>query len=429
MDNKKTYEQLLSDITELQLQLEEANDTIEAIRTGQVDALVVHGQNGHELYTLKSADQSYRVFIEKMIEGALTVNTDNIILYSNSRFAAMVNTPLSQVIGLPLIDFIHPDCRNDYTELFKRGFSHDCKAEMILAGRDKNTSCQLSLTRLELEEGICLSIIVTDLTSLKEAQRQLTLKNEQLEHTNHALELSNIDLQQFAYVASHDLQEPLRKIQMFSSILNERHADSIPESTQGYIQKIFTSSRRMKSLIEDILDYSRISAAKQHFVPANINAIINDLLEDFEVPIKEKRAVITVGKFPAMEVIPGQIRQVFQNIISNSLKFSKNDEPPVISITPAVTNAIINGREETCCIISIRDNGIGFNNKYAAQVFTLFQRLHTKDQYEGTGIGLAISKKIIENHYGTITVNSAEDVGTEFVITLPVSQAAHVAAD
>jgi two-component system CheB/CheR fusion protein len=419
----KTHEELLSEINELRLQLEEANDTIEAIRTGQVDALVVHGENGHELYTLKSADLSYRVFIEKMIEGALTVNQDHVILYSNSRFASMVNTPLSQVIGFPLKNFISKEFHHIFDALFQRGFNEDCKEEITLSGKDKSTPCQLSLTRLELEEGVCLSIIVTDLTHQKEAQKQLKQKNDQLEQTNRALELSNIDLQQFAYVASHDLQEPLRKIQMFSAILNEKHTASIPEAARAYLGKIFIASRRMKALIEDILNYSRISASYQNFAPADLNKIISELLDDFDMQIKEKEATVTVGNFPEMEVIAGQIRQVFQNIISNSLKFSRPDVKPIITITPEVVGEYnsLDGNRFYCHIL-IRDNGIGFENKYSSQVFTLFQRLHTKDKYEGTGIGLAISKKIIEKHNGTISVNSKEGVGTEFKIILPLLQ-------
>jgi two-component system CheB/CheR fusion protein len=358
-----------------------------------------------------------------MIEGALTVDKDNIILYSNSRFASMVNTPLSQVIGLPLKNFISKECYGTFEALCTRGFNEDCKEEITLSGKDKSTPCQLSLTQLELDEGICLSIIVTDLTPQKEAQRQLKLKNELLEQTNRALELSNVDLQQFAYVASHDLQEPLRKIQMFSAILNEKHTESISVAVRGYLEKIFVASRRMKSLIEDILNYSRISASTQTFTVTNINKIINDLIEDFEFQIKEKEATITVEDFPEMEVIPGQIRQVFQNIISNSLKFSKPTEKPVISIAVKVKpSSNVTDGGDLCCHISIKDNGIGFENKYSTQVFTLFQRLHTKDKYEGTGIGLAISKKIIEKHNGSITVNSKEGDGTEFKIVLPLTQ-------
>ncbi|MCW3109205.1 MAG: domain S-box protein, partial [Segetibacter sp.] len=201
---KKTYEELVNEVINLRLQLEEANDTIDAIRTGQVDALVVLGKKGHELYTLKTADQTYRLFIEKMTEGAVTLDPHGIILYSNSQFASMVNIPLSKVIGLSFYTFIAPAYKQNFEALFERGWKEDCKGEIGLVNDEKQVDFQLSLTSLELDEGVSLSIILTDLTKQKETQRQLKLNNQQLEEINHALEISNHDLQQFASVASHD---------------------------------------------------------------------------------------------------------------------------------------------------------------------------------------------------------------------------------
>ncbi|HEV7622406.1 MAG TPA: histidine kinase dimerization/phospho-acceptor domain-containing protein, partial [Flavisolibacter sp.] len=255
---KNTSEQV-NEIELLRLQLEEANETIEAIRTGQIDAFVVRGKNGHELYTLKSADQTYRVFIEKMTEGAVTLNDEKIIMYSNSRFAAMVNLPLSDVIGKYFPAFIAMQNQNEFEQLFIKGFKEDCKAEIELVGNNCCTPTLISLTSLELDEGISLSIILTDLSAQKETQRQLKLKNEQLEQTNLALELSNTDLQQFAYVASHDLQEPLRKIILYTSHLKEKQ-DSLPVQSIQFLEKIISSSIRMKSLILDILNYSRLAS-------------------------------------------------------------------------------------------------------------------------------------------------------------------------
>jgi two-component system CheB/CheR fusion protein len=422
----KTYEELVNEVHHLRLQLEDANDAINAIRTGQVDALVVHGKTGHQLYTLKTADQTYRLFIEKMTEGAVTLDQHAVILYSNSQFASMVQLPLSKVIGLSFYDFISPASKEHFTTLYNKGWKEDCKGEIALINKDKHIDFQLSFTSLELDEGVSLSIILTDLTEQKKTQRQLKQNNEQLEEINHALEVSNHDLQQFASVASHDLQEPLRKIQIYSKVLKEKHASDLPPLANTYLDKIITSSERMRVLIQDILSFSRLSQKDNRFECTNLTLLARELLKDFELLIEEKKATIVIDELPEIEVNPGQIRQVLQNILSNALKFSRTDVPPFIHIfgkricDSAYDSATDIDGPFAC--IHITDNGIGFDEKYISNVFTLFKRLHTKDKYEGTGIGLAITKRIIEKHNGHILAHSTEGKGSDFIIVLPVKQ-------
>ncbi len=428
MSKEKRHKQngnLEIELQELRYQLDEANETIEAIRTGQVDALVVQGSNGHQLYTLKSADLTYRVFIEKMTEGAVTLNTQGIILYSNSRFAKMVNLPLSQVMGVSFEEFLAPECKADFRDLFIKCWKVDCKEEFLLSSGEKKTPVQLSLTSLELDEGISLSVILTDLTAQKAAQEQLSDNNRQLEVINMALEASNHDLQQFASVASHDLQEPLRKIQIFSNLIKERESELQPE-LHNYLDKIIYSADRMKKLIIDILNYSRLSATNTKFELVDLTELVKELRDDFELTIKEKNARIYIGDMPSIDVTRGQIRQVFQNIISNALKFSIGDKVPEIRITgyKIKERSFESEKEDNgpFCLISIQDNGIGFDEKYVKNIFALFERLNAKDKYEGTGIGLSIAKKIIEKHNGLITAKSREGSGAEFKIILPVTQ-------
>lgn len=418
----KTIEELEKELEELRCQLEEANDTIEAIRTGQVDALVVQNENGHQLYTLRSADHTYRVFIEKMTEGAITLDASGLILYCNSRFAAMVGMPLSHVIGLSFEQFIAPENKEQYKKLFTQCWTGDCKGEVLLQAGENQTPVQLSLTTLELEEGTSLSIILTDLTAHKAAQQQLHQNNKQLEDLNRALEASNHDLQQFASVASHDLQEPVRKIQIFSSLMNERKADLTPEMKK-FLDKIIRASGRMRTLIIDILNYSRFSANDQLPECINLADIIDELKEDFELIINEKKAQLVVGPLPCILVNKGLIRQVFQNIISNALKFSTPGKAPVIAISSKqIREKSFDSLEDAngrYWLISIKDNGIGFDEKYLNHIFALFERLNPKDAYEGSGIGLAIAKKIIDKHNGLITATSIEGDGAEFKIILP----------
>ncbi|WP_221389969.1 ATP-binding protein [Dyadobacter sp. NIV53] len=421
MEAEKTYDQLVKENEHLLWQLEEATETINAIRTGQVDALVVKGTDGHQLYTLKTADQTYRVFIEKMNEGAVTLNQEGIILYCNSKFASIVNVPLSRVVGLPFASFIPKDFVPAYSELFENGWVEDVKTELDIISGEKLIPCQLSVTTLDLDEGVSLSVILTDLTLQKETQQLLKLNNERLEETNMKLEVSNHDLQQFASVASHDLQEPLRKILIFSTILRDKHGDELTGDGVMFMEKIISSSNRMKTMILDILNYSRLSKNEDNFALTDLNSIVTEVLEDFEILIDEKKAQIFVRNLPEIEVNPGQIRQVFQNLISNALKFAKSGQSPVIEIN-GYPSSIHLGAGPADCTISVKDNGIGFDAVYDEKIFSLFQRLNTKDKYEGSGIGLAITKKIIDKHNGRITAVSKEGEGSEFIINLPLRQ-------
>jgi light-regulated signal transduction histidine kinase (bacteriophytochrome) len=246
----------------------------------------------------------------------------------------------------------------------------------------------------------------------------------ELSEKNNELELSNKELQQYASLASHDLQEPLRKIITFSQLVQERYLEGTSEASL-YLKKIVASSERMKNLINDLLKYSNLSAISIH-VHTSLNIIVHDVLSDLELAIKDKNAIVTVGNLPSIDMVEGRMRQVFQNIISNALKFSKKNEVPRITISgetiseKSFTGTVVN--DGGYARITISDNGIGFNEMYIDKIFTIFQRLHKREDYEGTGIGLAIVKKIIEQHNGLLTATSREGEGTTFTIVLPVHQ-------
>ncbi|GAA4323284.1 sensor histidine kinase [Flaviaesturariibacter amylovorans] len=422
----QTIEDLLRELEETRQQLYEAEETIEAIRTGQVDALVVHSEGVHQLYTLQSADHAYRVFIEKMSEGAITLNESGLVLYANTQFATMIGHPLSGIIGLPFRNFLTPESHPAYDELFSASWSTDVKAEVELLGTGSRVPVQLSSTALELIEGISLCVIITDLTAQKNVRQQLEHSNRELDQLNKSLEASNHDLQQFASVASHDLQEPLRKIQIFTNILSNSCLHKLNADETRYLNKVTASASRMKELIRDVLNYSKLSASEERFTRTDLDVIVKELLEDLELMITERGARISNAGLPSVDANPGQMRQVFQNLLSNALKFSRPGIAPEIRITgrkllhPGFDS--VEHPEGPYCLISIQDNGIGFDEKYIYKIFSLFERLHTKEHYEGTGIGLAITKKIVDKHRGLIQVHSTEGVGTCFEIILPVLQ-------
>ena len=429
-----TYAQLVAENERLRIQLSEATETIEAIRSGQVDALVVAGKQGYELYTLKTADQTYRVFIETMNEGAVTLNQDGLILYANSMFATMVGMPLSRVLGLSFGSFVTEGSRAAFNQLFEQGWIENHKLDMVLAGASRQMACLLSVTALDLDDGRCLSVVLTDLTDQLEQQKQLTVNNERLHGAINALEVSNLalnrsneNLQEFAYVASHDLQEPLRKIQQFGSLLKTAYLTELGIEGVDLVSRMELAASRMSTLIRDLLDYSRLTRPMAAFKPQSINALVGGVLAELELMVQEKQAVVEVHELGVVPGEPTQLAQVFRNLLTNALKFLKPGQLPHICITrqtlartdlPAAYQPI--GNQNLFCAIRVVDNGIGFDPRQAERIFGTFQRLHGIGQYPGTGIGLAIVKKVAENHGGYIMAESQPGEGATFTLFLPV---------
>jgi light-regulated signal transduction histidine kinase (bacteriophytochrome) len=227
-------------------------------------------------------------------------------------------------------------------------------------------------------------------------------------------------------MASHDLQEPLRKIRIFSERIAETYAKEIGDDGKLFIDKMQSACIRMQNLIDDILAFSKIAVEKESLTHAKLNQLIDEVLIDMDQRIKEKNAKVTVGKLPELYVNPGLIKSLFQNLISNSLKYAKKEETPVINITARLDEPLTssdNGNSvKKYWRILVQDNGIGFEQQYAEQVFTMFKRLHAGPEYKGTGIGLAICKKIVEEHNGHISARSNVNEGTTFTISLPVPE-------
>jgi PAS domain S-box-containing protein len=271
----------------------------------------------------------------------------------------------------------------------------------------------------------------TELLQQLSEQIGLALAQAQLleRETRQRLELarSNAELQEFAYVASHDLQEPLRKIQAFGDRLMVKYSDVLTEQGRDYLKRMQNAAERMQALINDLLTLSRVTTRAQPFSPTNLTQVVQDVLSDLEVRIQQTDGRIEVGELPTLEADPIQMRQLLQNLIGNALKFHPQEEPPVIKIysrwPPNWEQRPTEGmnRVERCQIL-VEDNGIGFHEKYLDRIFNAFQRLHGHSEYEGTGMGLAICRKIVERHNGSITAKSTAGHGATFIITLPLHQ-------
>jgi len=259
-------------------------------------------------------------------------------------------------------------------------------------------------------------ILHTDVTEMKEREAELAR--------------SNRELQDFASVASHDLQEPLRKIEAFGDQLRRKYGPQLDETGRFYVERMEKAAKRMRALIEGLLTFSRISTKAQPFAACDLGNVIDGVLSDLRVLIRENDGTIDVQDLPGIQADAMQMRQLFQNLIGNALKFRRPDQPPQVTIKAKILSGRAAARSldkrtaSDVCEIHVTDNGIGFDLKYLDRIFNIFQRLHSRNEYEGTGIGLATCRKIVERHGGRITAVSAPDQGATFIIALPMQHAA-----
>jgi len=244
------------------------------------------------------------------------------------------------------------------------------------------------------------------------------MAEEQLRISAKKLEISNRELQDFASVAAHDLQEPLRKIQSFSDRLITRATELKPEN-KDYLDRIQKAAKRMATLISDLLNYSRVTTRAQPFMPIDLNDIIKNIISDLEIRIEQTKGKVEYDDLGTIDADALQMHQLFLNLINNALKFHKPQVAPVVRVKKREIDA---GKGKRLCEISVHDNGIGFDEKYLDRIFTIFQRLHGRQEYEGTGVGLAVCRKIVERHGGSISAKSVPGEGATFLVTLPVKQ-------
>ena len=272
-----------------------------------------------------------------------------------------------------------------------------------------------------------------EIAERKSSEEKIKDLNKQLLENIARLEAANKELDRFAFMASHDLQEPLRKIRMFSDRLFLKYREMLDEDGLMFINRIQNAGARMENLIKDILTFSKISVDKDPFVQTNLNEVLRDVLAEMHEEISRKQAAIEVAELPSLFVNPGLIRPLFHNLISNSLKYAKKDTPPAIRIRSEISllekSKTTRDSDNKYCRIYIEDNGIGFDQKYAEQIFGMFKRLHRSTEFEGTGIGLALCKKIVEEHNGFISALSKINEGSTFIVTLPVKQTVAVSAN
>jgi two-component system, chemotaxis family, sensor kinase Cph1 len=533
---------LRQEIEELKARLAEAEETLRALRTGEVDAIVIYGPAGPSVYTLRGAEHAYRIIVETMTEGAVTTSLDGTVLYGNPSLTRILKTPGGYIMGRPLAASVAPDERQNFAEFLEQARSEPVRGRFsIVAGGRNAAYFSTALLREEGEEPrICM--VVTDLTDLEAATNKLRAAQAEKEilqgsearfrllaevipqivwtagpdgrrdyhnrkwsefsgipqeegldrgwstavhpddlektmaawqravaegtpyemehrlrradgayrwHLSRALPLleqgrvlrwfgtatditdlrdvqrtlektvdelgrSNRDLEQFAYIASHDLQTPLRTVSNFVELLARRYQGKLGPEADEYISYAVNGATRMHHLIDDIREYSRINTRAKALAPTDCRAVLDQALAELRENIKESGARITSEDLPTVPANETLFLQLFVNLLSNAIKYRKKEEPPRIHISAE--------QRDTEWLFSIRDNGIGFEQHYADRIFRVFQRLHTEVEYPGTGIGLAICKKIVERHGGRIWVKSTPGQGSVFYFTIPCAE-------
>lgn len=507
---------------ELRAKNRELEETLDAIRSGEVDAIVVSKGDHQQVYALEGADHPYRVLVENIQEGALTLTATGMILYANAAFAAMRRLPLSRILGSPLRDHIAPRDRAQIDALIETSITGARRGEMSICSGTVCSPVLVSMTPIVVDDDTKISVVVTDrrqdygrlrlqarmLDSVVDAVtaadptgtiiywneaaermygwqasemigRQLievvnfgmsredarrifdrltagetwageyvvchrdghcfpvyTNKTpvydeegaliaviavshdisesrkaeESLRVYTQRLKTSNEELQRYAYVASHDLQEPLRGIVSFSQLLSRRYRGRLDETADEYLDFIVEDGQRMQALINDLLQIARVETTGRPFEPTDVAEVIASASRLIEVPLLEAGGTVTVGPMPRVLADPQQLEQVFANLMGNAVKYHRPQVPPAIAISAE--------RHGDWWEFAVTDNGIGIEPEYFDQIFEMFRRLHTKNEYEGTGIGLAVVKRIIERHGGRIRVESTPGKGSRFFFTL-----------
>jgi two-component system sensor kinase FixL len=365
----------------------------------------------HRLRPITAA-RAAREILDTMADALFVLDADGRIRVCNDAARKLFGHSETEILGRS-IDILEPrdleeTISRTLRDLLRRGAIRD--QERVFRHKDGHRiDVSISISPVhedEIEEGAV--VIVRDIRERKRAETELR------EFTR-KLQASNAELEDFAYVASHDLQEPLRKIQAFGDRLKTRYTSALPPEAADYLDRMQNAASRMQVLINDLLTFSRVTTKAQPFVPVDLNRIAHDVIHDLESRIHDTNADVVTGDLPTIDADPLQMRQLLQNLVSNAIKFHQPGLRPEVRITGTIV-------DRECAEIAVSDNGIGFDEKYADKIFTMFERLHGRGTYEGTGIGQAICRKIAIRHNGDIVARSVVGEGSTFTVKLPIKQ-------
>ena len=373
--------------------------------------------------SLRASEEKYRTLLESLQEGVWLLDENLNTVFVNDRMAAMLGYSVAEIIGQPLFRFLHPDELGSLkTEWARRMAGLPGQIDRRMIHKSGTVLDLFILTNPIIDEqgkfhGAIAGVI--DMTERRLMLRALEEREAQARRYAEELERSNRDLEQFAFTASHDLQEPLRKIKSFGERLAAGYAERLDETGQDYLARMISAAGRMQRMITALLTFSRISTRDQQFEPVDLRGVASEVISDLELRIQQSGGSIELGELPQIEADRTQMYRLLQNLLSNALKFRQIDSPPCVRVTagPAISPA---GKE--AIEIMVEDNGIGIPSSQIERIFQPFQRLHGRSEFEGSGIGLPICRKIAERHGGAIRAESEPGQGSRFIVCLPIRQ-------
>lgn len=397
--SEEEMRRVVHDLRVHQIELEMQND---ALREAQAELL--------------ESNSRYTDLYEFAPVGYLTVDENSIFLECNLTLSRLMGIERGRFVGQPFSSYIAPNEKREFLAFLARIFETrergSLETKLLIIRNGKMFPALFEGIFVEDSNGKrqC-RISVTDISERKKAEEATLFYMKKLEQ-------SNKELQDFAFIASHDLQEPLRKIQAFGSQIQKEDAESLNDKGRDYLNRMINASKRMSEMIKGLLEYSRVGTTARRYDVVDLAVVVKDVESDLEFQVRRDGTRIEVDRLPHIEADYNQMRQLFQNLIINSLKFH-GEKKPVIKI---YSNR---GADKTHQIF-VEDNGIGFDETYIDRIFNLFERLHGRSAHEGTGLGLAICRRIVERHHGTITAKSQPGLGATFIITLPEKQPAEL---
>jgi PAS domain S-box-containing protein len=408
------------ELAELRAQLRESQQTIEAIRSGDIDSLVIGPPGQEQVYALATADRSYRLIVEAMNEGTATVSARGIIVDANPRLGSMTGYKAAELIGTPVLDLIPDAHRPAFARLLDVGAGASTRGELDLTGSGGTlVPVLLAVSGFDLDEMRLRCLVLTDLSAQRAAESQvraLTIELEaRVKQRTAELERSNNNLQAFTYSVAHDLSTPLRSLSGFSEMLQEEYGELLGETGRGYAERIQAASQRMGTVIDDLLLLSRVSRAGLELVPVDLSAEVAAIADGLRSrdPGRGVTFAIQDGVWVTADRI--LIRAALENLVDNAWKFTARRDDAVIEFG-TVPASDTGGDPKVCCYV--RDNGVGFDPAYVDKLFQPFQRLHTLGEFPGTGIGLVSVQRIIDRHGGRTWARGVVDGGASFYFTL-----------